>query len=420
MTGMIDLLSKFITATKTRTALVWRIPTFPLLLLLNFMFCLSISLFIPFSSIYGLDLIGMSNIKYGIFMTTMAIGGVVISTYIGKLSDRKTSRKLILIITSFAAIIGYIGFAYIRDYYLLSFVAFFLLGAASATMPQLWAHAREVVENSNISKKEIPYVMNVFRMFMALAWTVGPAFAGWMLVWLDFKNLFLMVATGFFISIIIISIYLKDEPNKIDMTGRQVALGKFIFKPYIMANVLAMFLLHAATTINMQNIPQFVTKELGGTEAHVGIIFSVPPVFEVPLMIMFGILATRLDLKLLIRLGFLFSFLYFLLIWNVTAPWQIYPLQILSAANVAITAGLAVTYFQNFLPKEQGTATTLYMNTQKIGQTAGFLLFGYFSSIISYGNVFIICVVFTGVGLFILLAFGKETEKSGVLGAVST
>ncbi len=353
-------------------------------------------------------------------MTTMAIGGVVISTYIGKLSDRKTSRKLILIITSFAAIIGYIGFAYIRDYYLLSFVAFFLLGAASATMPQLWAHAREVVENSNISKKEIPYVMNVFRMFMALAWTVGPAFAGWMLVWLDFKNLFLMVATGFFISIIIISIYLKDEPNKIDMTGRQVALGKFIFKPYIMANVLAMFLLHAATTINMQNIPQFVTKELGGTEAHVGIIFSVPPVFEVPLMIMFGILATRLDLKLLIRLGFLFSFLYFLLIWNVTAPWQIYPLQILSAANVAITAGLAVTYFQNFLPKEQGTATTLYMNTQKIGQTAGFLLFGYFSSIISYGNVFIICVVFTGVGLFILLAFGKETEKSGVLGAVST
>nr|WP_179107223.1 sugar efflux transporter [Sediminibacillus massiliensis] len=352
---------------------------------------------------------------YGVFMTVMAIGGVVISTYIGKLSDRSISRKLLLIVTSLAAILGYIGFAYIRDYYVLSFVAFFLLGMASATMPQLWAHAREVLEESEVPKKEVPYVMNVFRMFSALAWTVGPAFAGWVLVFVDFEGLFLMVALGFFLSIIAIVFFLKDEPKKQDMSGRQVALGRFIFKPFIFANIVAMFLLHAATTINMQNIPQFVTKTLGGTEAHVGVIFSVPPVFEVPLMIMFGIMATKWDLGRLIRLGFLFSFLYFLLMWNVSAPWQIYPLQILSAANVAITAGLAVTYFQNFIPQEQGTATTLYMNAQKIGSTAGFLLFGYFSSLLSYENVFTICIIFTGVGLFILLIAGKERRRGRLL-----
>ncbi len=409
------LFKRMLTSAKHRIVLVWKIPSFPILLLLNFMFGLSMSLFIPFSSIFGIDVVGMSNMAYGVFMTVMAIGGVVISTYIGKLSDRSISRKLLLIVTSLAAILGYIGFAYIRDYYVLSFVAFFLLGMASATMPQLWAHAREVLEESEVPKKEVPYVMNVFRMFSALAWTVGPAFAGWVLVFVDFEGLFLMVALGFFLSIIAIVFFLKDEPKKQDMSGRQVALGRFIFKPFIFANIVAMFLLHAATTINMQNIPQFVTKTLGGTEAHVGVIFSVPPVFEVPLMIMFGIMATKWDLGRLIRLGFLFSFLYFLLMWNVSAPWQIYPLQILSAANVAITAGLAVTYFQNFIPQEQGTATTLYMNAQKIGSTAGFLLFGYFSSLLSYENVFTICIIFTGVGLFILLIAGKERRRGRLL-----
>ncbi|WP_153462192.1 sugar efflux transporter [Sediminibacillus terrae] len=406
----------FLRSVKRRTAMVWNIPSFPILLLLNFMVGLSMSLFVPFSSIFGLDVVGMSNMAYGVFMMVMAVGGVVISTYIGKLSDRNISRKMLLVITSFAAIVGYIGFAYIRDYYLLSIVAFFLLGMASATMPQLWAHAREILESSEVPKREIPFVMNIFRMFTALAWTVGPAFAGWILVLVDFEGLFLLVALGFFICIIAVVAFIKDEPKRQDMAGKQVVLGKFIFRPYILANIVAMFLLHAATTINMQNIPQFVTKVLGGTEAHVGVIFSVPPVFEVPLMIAFGILATKLDLGWLIRLGFLFSFVYFLLLWKVTAPWQIYPLQILSAANVAITAGLAVTYFQNFLPKEPGTATTLYMNAQKIGQTIGFLLFGYFSSLLSYENVFVICILFTGGGFLILLVAGKgKNSPSPVL-----
>lgn len=411
MIGLVNLYGKLIASTKNRVALVWKIPSFPILLLLNFMVGLSTSLFIPFSSIFGLDIVGMGNVSYGIFMTIMAIGGVAISTYIGKLSDRNISRKLILIITSVAAILGYIGFAYIRDYYLLSLVAFFLLGMGAATMPQLWAYAREALEESDVPTKEVPYVMNVFRMFSALAWTVGPAFAGWVLVFVDFEGLFLMVAGGFLLSIIVMALFLESEPKTKDMSGKQVVLGKFIFKPFIFANVFAMLLLHAATTINMQNIPQFVTKSLGGTEAHVGVIFSVPPIFEVPLMVMFGIMATKWELDVLIKLGFFFSFLYFLLMWNVTAPWQIYPLQILSAANVAITAGLAVTYFQNFIPEEPGTATTLYMNAQKIGSTLGFLLFGYFSSLVSYENVFILCIVLTGIGFATLLMAGGERKK---------
>lgn len=101
----------------------------------------------------------------------------------------------------------------------------------------------------------------------------------------------------------------------------------------------------------------------------IGVIFSVPPIFEVPLMIMVGMLATKIDNGLLIKIGFLLACTYFLLFAFVTEIWQIYPLQILSAAQVSITAGIAISYFQDFIPDAPGTATTLYMNITQVGST---------------------------------------------------
>ncbi|NGY76020.1 hypothetical protein F6Y02_05880 (plasmid) [Bacillus megaterium] len=56
--------------------------------------------------------------------------------------------------------------------------------------PQLWAFTREALKQSTVEEKETPFVMNVFRAFFALSWTVGPAVAGWVLYALGFKGLF--------------------------------------------------------------------------------------------------------------------------------------------------------------------------------------------------------------------------------------
>jgi SET family sugar efflux transporter-like MFS transporter len=396
---------------KDRLLYVWKIPSFPILFLTNFIVGLSSSFFAPYSSLFGLDEVGMSNIGFGVFMTIMSLGGITISTYIGKRSDQKVSRKRLMILTSIAAVLGYFGFAYLRNYYLLAIVGFFLLGTASATTPQLWAYAREVLSKSNVPKHETPYVMNVFRAFFALAWTVGPALAAWVLLMLGFRGLFSFVALGYFLTLLAITFLLKDVPFTKVEKKKKVVLRKVIFQPYIFANIVAMLLLTASTSINMMNVPQFVTKVLHGTEMNVGIIFSVPPVFEVPFMLAFGVLATKLDNALLIKLGFLISFIYFSLIGFVTEPWQIYPLQILSAAQVSITAGIAVTYFQDFIPSEPGTATTLYMNTQQVGSILSFLLFGVLSQYLNYRSVFYVCVAFTGIALLILLISGKQQVK---------
>lgn len=400
------------TSFKDRMVLVWKIPSFPFFFLTNFIVGLAMSFFAPYSSLFGIDEVGMSNIGYGIFMTVMALGGIIISTYIGRLSDRIRSRKRLLIITCSAAVLGYFGFAFIRNYYLLMAVGFFLLGLASSNTPQLWAFAREVLSKSNVPSKETPYVMNVFRAFFALAWTVGPALAAWILLALGFKGLFSFVGLGFLLALMSIIFFFKDVPVSLTVKNQRTSsLGKYISQPYILGNMVAMMLLTASTSINMMDVPQFVTKVLHGTDMNVGVIFSVPPIFEVPFMLFFGVLATRLDNAILIKIGFLISFVYFGCIGFVTEPWQIYPIQILSAAQVSITSGIAVTYFQDFIPGEPGTATTLYTNAQQIGSTLSFLLFGVLSQYLGYRNVFFVCVAFTGIAFLILVLSGKHRKK---------
>ena len=127
-------------------------------------------------------------------------------------------------------------------------------------------------------------------------------------------------------------------------------------------------------------------------------------------MIAVGILATKIGSRLLIRLGFAISVFYYGLLFLVTEPWQIYPIQILSAAQVSITAGIAVSYFQDFIPDEPGTATALYMNTTQVGNVLGFLGFGFFSSLIGYHNLYLLCTGLVVIGLTILLS-ERETKK---------
>lgn len=396
---------------KEKVLLVWNIPSFPALFLINFIFGLSASFFLPFSSLFGIDEVGMSNIGFGVFMTITAIGGVMVSSYIAKLSDTSMSRKKLLIATSLSGVLGYGLYAFLRNYLGLGLTGFFVLGVTAAAVPQLWAYARDALKQANVAKEDTPFIMNVFRMFFALSWTVGPALGAWLLQIGGFKGLFLFVAAGYFLALVGIIFLLKDVSSEQTFIQTEApSVGKYIKRPYIFGYLAAAFLLSTATSIHMLNVPQFVIKDLHGTEMNVGVIFSVAPVFEVPLMVLVGVWATKIDNAILIKIGFFTAFLYFLLFGFVNEPWQIYPLQFLSAAQVSITAGIAISYFQDFIPEAPGTATTLYMNTTQIGSTLGYLLFGFISEMISYGQLIFIYTIFAGVGLVFLFLFSKTRE----------
>jgi SET family sugar efflux transporter-like MFS transporter len=148
-----------------------------------------------------------------------------------------------------------------------------------------------------------------------------------------------------------------------------------------------------AQAISMANMSLLVIEELGGSETQVGIIFSLAPVFELPLMLYFGFLATRMDSERLIRIALGLAVVYYGALTLVQAPWHIYPLQVLSAAMVAVTSGVAITFFQNKLPGQFGTATNLYVNAIRIGSTSGYLLFGSIASRFGHRGAYVACTV---------------------------
>lgn len=100
--------------------------------------------------------------------------------------------------------------------------------------------------------------------------------------------------------------------------------------------------------------------------------------------------------------------IYYGLLTQVRLPWHVYPLQVISAAVVAVTSGVAITYFQKYLPGHPGTATNLYANASKIGSTVGYMLFGTLAWRLGHRAVFGCCTGFSLVALGLLMVKGRQ------------
>jgi SET family sugar efflux transporter-like MFS transporter len=149
----------------------------------------------------------------------------------------------------------------------------------------------------------------------------------------------------------------------------------------------------AAFTLNSLNLPLFLTQKLGGTERSVGAAFAISPLFEMLFMVGFGHIAARgkLQQKRVIVFGASAAVCYFLVLRFVTAPWHVYPLQILNAAGVAVTVSVAIPFFQDLLPRQAGIATSLYSNALKVGSLIGFSTFGLLASRVGNTGLFLVC-----------------------------
>jgi SET family sugar efflux transporter-like MFS transporter len=172
-------------------------------------------------------------------------------------------------------------------------------------------------------------------------------------------------------------------------------------EPAILPWFFALIMVFAAQSISMGNMSLYVIEDLGGSERHVGIIFSLAPLFELPFMLYFGLLATRVAAERMIRAGFWIALVYYCGLVFARAPWHVYPLQILSAALVAITSGIAITFFQDKLPKQLGAATNLYVNVIRLGSTSGYLLFGSVAAQFGHRGAYVACAALALGALFV-------------------
>ncbi len=386
---------------------------FRVVLVLNILLGLAYSFVVPFMSMFGTIEAGMSPGAFSVFMTCTAVAGIGFGTVLAHYSDVRYSRRSMLLLGSASGAIGYIGFAFVRDYAALLLIGALVLGISSITFSQVFALAREHLGRSGLPKAEGPFYMNAFRMFFALSWTVGPAIASWMMVAFSYTGLFLAAAACFAAFFGTAWFFVPASPRALPSAGtapRSESVVTVLRRPDVFAHFAGFVLIFASGTIGMMNLPLLAIQDLGGNEHHVGIIYSIAPVFELPLMLYFGLLASRQDPARIIRLGVFIAIAYYALLAVVRAPWHIYPIQVLSAAVVAVTSGVAITYFQNYLPHHPGSATNLYATAQRIGSTLGYLLFGTLSGNFGHRGVFIGCTLFSALSLALLYVPARPDE----------
>jgi SET family sugar efflux transporter-like MFS transporter len=136
----------------------------------------------------------------------------------------------------------------------------------------------------------------------------------------------------------------------------------------ILRTVAAFALMQCASGLGVQAMSLFVTTDLGGGIGSAGVILGVCAGLEIPLMLGFGFLTTRVPLRRLVLAGPLFSVAYTLSVAASTHVWQVVAAQLFAACTVAVVQGLGVSYVQEMLPRHPGRASTLFTNAFPAGQ----------------------------------------------------
>jgi SET family sugar efflux transporter-like MFS transporter len=388
-------------------------PSFRALFVLNLLLGFAYSFVAPFMSMFGTIEVGMSKMRFGVFMTLTAVAGILMGTTLARYSDTHYSRRSMLLWGSISGFFGYVGYAYCRSFVPLVLIGTLVLGLSTITFSQLFAHARELLEASEIARSQRVFYMNVFRMFFALSWTVGPMIAAWVMLRFAYRGLFLCAASNFALFALAVAKYVPAAPPPFARQASQSSrvLLDVLTRVDLMAHLGAIMLICAATTMSMVNLPLLILETLRGTKANVGIAYSVAPVFELPFMLFFGWLAIKREAAGILRAGMLIGAVYFVSLAFVAHPWQVYFCQILAAATTAVVSGIAITYFQSHLPHHPGTATNLYSNAQRVGSTGGYFLFGFIAEHLGYRCVFGACAGFAVLGLGLMLVPVRVPEE---------
>jgi SET family sugar efflux transporter-like MFS transporter len=381
-------------------------------LICNLLLGLAFSFVSPFYSMFGTIEVGMSNWTFGIFMTITSVAGILISTVLARWSDTRFSRRSILLIGCASGAAGYAGYAYVRSVLWLTVIGSVGIGISSIAFSQIFAYGREALDRHGVPEEEAPLYMNIYRLTLSLAWTVGPGAAAWVMVRYSYKGIFLVCAGLFFALMVTVWLYVPSRPPSAATVAHRVPLMQLLRRSDLLCYFSAFVLVFVCMTMGIMNLPLMILQSLGGTEKQVGIAYSVAPFFELPFLILFGLAAAKGSKPgPMIRLGVVVGVAYYLLLSQVRAPWQIYPIQILSAAMIAVLSGIAITFFQNYIPNQPGTATNLYTTANRIGSTIGYLCFGFLASGYGHRAVFLVCAG-ACVAAFVLLWLAREEHES--------
>ncbi|KJX34564.1 sugar transporter [Enterobacter chengduensis] len=325
----------------------------------------------------------------GFFFTGSAIIGILVSQFLAGRSDRKGDRKSLIVFCCLLGVMACVLFAWNRNYFILLFIGVFLSSFGSTANPQLFALAREHADHTG---REAVMFSSVLRAQVSLAWVIGPPLAYALAMGFGFTVMYLSAAVAFVACGSLVWFFLpsmRKEPK--------VATGVLEAPRRNRRDALLLFvictLMWGTNSLYIINMPLFIIDELHLPEKLAGIMMGTAAGLEIPTMLIAGYYAKRFGKRFLMRIAAAAGLLFYIGMLTVHTPGLLLALQLLNAIYIGILAGIGMLYFQDLMPGQAGSATTLYTNTTRVGWIIAGSLAGVVAEIWNYHTVFWIALV---------------------------
>jgi MFS transporter, SET family, sugar efflux transporter len=350
----------------------------------------------PYLALFGANEAGLEPVALGVFLSLISCCGIVLSLLLGRWFDRHPSRWPALVALASGAL-GY-AFLSLSTHYALLAVITGLLGGGMAAFPQLFALAKRSLDRFDEGAAQ--HGISTLRAIWSLAWAIGPAIGGTLLVQFGFRGLYLTTALCF--GLAVLPLLAPRPPVSAYHHSPDLPDGLRAAPRSIWLSVASFTLFHMAMFMGSIALPIHVTRGLHGSEGDVGLMFSLCALLEIPVMLAAGALTQRFGSGLLIRAGFALFVLYFAVATVVVSPAYMLASQLIRAAGIGVVACLGIIHFQTLMPRQIGSATTLYANTASIGMILAGVVSGGWAHFFGYRSVFLLCGALSGVGWALL------------------
>ncbi|GAA0427173.1 sugar efflux transporter SetB [Actinoplanes capillaceus] len=352
----------------------------------------------PFLGLFLSTEVHAGPVQTATFLIVASLSGVAVSSAIGRISDRFPIRRALLIAAALAGFAASGLTAFIRDYWILLAVTATVTAASGALYPQSFAYARQVLQRNDPNRTALG--ISTLRTVFSVAWVGGPSLAALLLDTGDFRHVYGAAALLYLLAALIAVRFLPgvEAPS----TPRESKAEPPARAPRVLWPILCGFvLLQTTMVLGGQVMPLFLSTELNGSVRDAGLLFGLCAALEIPLMLGFGVLSTRVPLRRIILGGTACAVAYQLVVVTSSSVGTLVAAQIPNALFIAATSGLGITYVQDLMPEQPGRATTLFTNSFPIGQILAAPLFG-LSQQYGFRLAFGINLALSAIGLVLL------------------
>ena len=353
----------------------------------------------PTLSIFLTDEVHARPAMVGFFFTGSAVIGILVSQFLAGRSDKRGDRKSLIVFCCLLGVLACTLFAWNRNYFVLLFVGVFLSSFGSTANPQMFALAREHADKTG---REAVMFSSFLRAQVSLAWVIGPPLAYALAMGFSFTVMYLSAAVAFIVCGVMVWLFLPSMQNELPLATGTIEAPRRNRRDTLLLFVICT-LMWGSNSLYIINMPLFIINELHLPEKLAGVMMGTAAGLEIPTMLIAGYFAKRLGKRFLMRVAAVGGVCFYAGMLMAHSPVILLGLQLLNAIFIGILGGIGMLYFQDLMPGQAGSATTLYTNTSRVGWIIAGSVAGIVAEIWNYHAVFWFAMVMIIATLFCLL-----------------